>query len=151
MFLLDAAVPDAQTEDLDHALVDLTSVSLVMRDTEGERFAVHRLVQDVTRCSLDAAASRQRLKEALGWVNAAFTGNPQDVRSWARLDPLAPHALSATQWADSTGITEPTMRLINHLGCCFRQSRCTRRRSRSIVGLWRSSKRASDPTIPTSQ
>jgi tetratricopeptide (TPR) repeat protein len=114
--LLDVAVPYTAAEDLDEALVDLTAVSLATRDAEGERFAVHRLVQDVTRCSLDAPAFRQRLNEALGWINAAFVGDPGDVRTWPRLEPLAPHARSVTREADAAGIPEPTALLMNQLG-----------------------------------
>ena len=116
MFLLDVAVPDAEAEDQYGALADLAAVSLVTREIEGERFSVHRLVQDVTRRSLDSGALRQRVTETLGWVNAAFTGDPEDVRSWARLDPLTPHAQSVTQWADAAGIAESTARLMSQLG-----------------------------------
>src|SRR5262249_42786854 len=99
MFLLDVTIPNAETEDPHDALADLAGVSLATRDAEGKRFAVHRLVQDVTRRSLDEATSRQRVTQALRWVNAAFTGDPGDVRNWPRLDPLAPHAQCVTQWA----------------------------------------------------
>jgi tetratricopeptide (TPR) repeat protein len=119
MFLLDVALPDAEAEDLHEALTDLTAVSLARREAEGERFAVHRLVQDVTRRSLDPTASRRRMTEALGWVSAAFYGDPRDVRSWARLDPLAPHALSVTQHADTVAIAGPAARLMNELGLLF--------------------------------
>jgi hypothetical protein len=44
MFLLDVAIPDAEAEDQQEALTDLTAVSLVTRDAEGEQFVVHRLV-----------------------------------------------------------------------------------------------------------
>jgi tetratricopeptide (TPR) repeat protein len=116
MFLLEVAIPGAETEDLYEALADLTSVSLAIRDSEGEWFSVHRLVQDVTRHCLDPLGSRQRLTEALGWINAAFDGDPQDVQNWPRHDPLAPHAQSAIQWADREGIATPTTRLMNQLG-----------------------------------
>jgi len=116
MFLLDVAVPDAQAEDLHDGLTDLAAVSLTTVDVEGERFSVHRLVQDMTRRSLDATQSRQRITEVLGWVTAAFDGDPSDVRSWARLDPLTPHGLSVTQWADMVGIVEPNARLMSDLG-----------------------------------
>ena len=116
MFLLDVAVPDAQAEDLHDGLTDLAAVSLTTVDVEGERFSVHRLVQDMTRRSLDATQSRQRITEVLGWVTAAFDGDPSDVRSWARIDPLTPHGLSVTQWADMVGIVEPNARLMSDLG-----------------------------------
>lgn len=119
MFLLEVAVPGAEDEDLHDGLSDLTAVSLATREVEVERFAIHRLVQDVTRRSLDAAASLQRVTEALGWVNAAFDRDARDVRNWAQLDPLAPHAQSVAQWADREGIAEPTAGLINQLGQLF--------------------------------
>jgi tetratricopeptide (TPR) repeat protein len=115
-FLLDVPIPEDGGEDLYEALADLAAYSLATRDPEEPRFLVHGLVQDVTRRSLDAAASRQRVAEALGWVDAAFTGDPEDVRSWPRLDPLAPHARSITRQADAAGITDPTARLMNQLG-----------------------------------
>jgi tetratricopeptide (TPR) repeat protein len=116
MFLLDVPVPHLQGEDLRDALGDLMAVSLATLEITRERFTVHRLVQDVTRRSLDEATSRHRVTEALGWVNAAFTGDPNDVRTWVRLDPLAPHAQSISQWADMAGIVEPTTGLMNELG-----------------------------------
>jgi hypothetical protein len=121
LFLLNVAIPQAETVDLHDALTDLTSVSLAIRNAEGERFAVHRLVQDVTRRSLDEATSRRRVTQSLRWVDAAFTGDPEDVRTWPRLDPLVSHGLSVVQWADRAGITEPSAWLTNQLGLLFAQ------------------------------
>jgi tetratricopeptide (TPR) repeat protein len=118
-FLLDVAIPGAEGEDLNEALADLAAYSLATRDPDEPRFLVHGLVQDVTRRSLDSALSRQRVSEALGWVNAAFTGDPRDVRSWPRLDALAPHGRIITQTADAVGVTGPTARLMNQLGLWF--------------------------------
>jgi hypothetical protein len=116
MFLLDVAIPEDEGEDLNEALADLAAYSLATRDPEEPRFLVHGLVQDVTRRSLDATQSQQRVIEALGWLNAAFDGEPYDVRTWPRLDPLAPHAQSVTRRADAAGIAQPTGRLMNQLG-----------------------------------
>jgi hypothetical protein len=71
-FLLDVAVPGAEGEDLREASANLAAYSLVTRDVGKRQFSVHRLVQDATRRSLDPPTSRQRLTEALNWVNAAF-------------------------------------------------------------------------------
>ena len=76
-FLLDVPVPGAESEDMRAALDDLAAYSLSRRATRCGRFLVHRLVQDVTRRGLDEAGSATaRLTEALGWVNAAFDGDP---------------------------------------------------------------------------
>jgi tetratricopeptide (TPR) repeat protein len=115
-FLLDVPIPEDEAEDLYEALADLAAYSLATRDPTEPRFLMHGLVQDVTRRSLDAAASQQRVTEALGWVNFAFDGDPGDVRTWPRLDPLASHAQSVTRHADAAAITEPTARLLNQLG-----------------------------------
>ena len=77
---------------------------------------MHRLVQDVTRRSLDAPTFRRRLTEALDWANAAFCLDPRDVRSWPILQPLASHEKNVTQSADMEGIAKPTALLINKLG-----------------------------------
>jgi len=101
---------------------ELMGLSLISKATvetgkaEAPGFAVHRLVQDFTRRRIGEAREREVLEAALNWVNAAFDGDPQDVRSWPTLDPLAPHAQVAVQEADKAGITEPTARLMNQLG-----------------------------------
>jgi tetratricopeptide (TPR) repeat protein len=119
-FLLDVAVPGAEAKDATAALDDLAAYSLVTRDVEGETFLVHRLVQDVTRRGLEASGTTAaRLTESLGWVDAAFTGEGQDARSWGRLDPLAPHAEAVAAHANAAGIANPTARLMNELGVLF--------------------------------
>ena len=40
----------------------------------------------------------------------------EDVRTWPVLEPLAPHALAVARHADAAQISEPTARLMNHLG-----------------------------------
>ena len=119
--LLGVAVPGVSGgPDAHAALDDLATYSLATRDAEGETFLVHRLVQDVTRRGLvEAGTERQRLTEALGWVNAAFVGDAQDVRSWPVLDPLAPHAEVLAWQADHAAIAEPTARLMGALDMLF--------------------------------
>jgi tetratricopeptide (TPR) repeat protein len=82
-------------------------------------FVIHRLVQDFARRAMSDARSAQALREALEWVDAAFVGDPDDVRNWPVLDPLAPHALAVARAADGAGIAEPTAQLFNNLGGLF--------------------------------
>jgi hypothetical protein len=67
----------------------------------------------------------EALREALEWVNAAFAGDPQDVRDWPILDPLAPHALAVARRADAAEMGEPTAWLFNQLGLLFERRRIT--------------------------
>jgi hypothetical protein len=102
------------------ALDDLATYSLATRNPADATFLVHRLVQDVTRRGLEASGrTLDRLTEALARVNAAFSGNPQDVRIWPTLDPVAPHAEAVAGLADKAGIGEPTARLFDQLGILF--------------------------------
>jgi tetratricopeptide (TPR) repeat protein len=118
--LLDVPVPGMPAADLREALADLVRYSLARREARLPGFSVHRLVQAVARRGLAAAGlERERLEQALGWVNAAFTGNPQDVRTWPVLDPLTPHAEAVVAHADAMGITGPASQLMTQVGLLF--------------------------------
>jgi len=117
--LLDVAIPDEAVSEPYHTIADIAALSLVTHDKVNPQFSVHRLVQDVTRRSLGAYASRTRLTEVLNWINAGFSGDPGDVRAWPLLDALAPHAQAVAQHADGAKITTPTSALMNRLGILF--------------------------------
>jgi tetratricopeptide (TPR) repeat protein len=115
-FLLEVTAPDVASGDFVDALADLADYSLTRRNVDKQEFNIHRLVQDVTRRGLVGQERRRTLVEALAWVNAAFVSDPLDVRTWPRLDPLAPHVRVIVEHADRAGITEPTGQLMNQLG-----------------------------------
>ncbi len=115
-FLLDVPVPDVAGEDLAEALANLADYSLARRHPDKPEFAIHRLVQDVTQRGLAGQGRQRSLVEALGWANAAFAGDPWDVRAWPRLNPLAPHVRVIVDRADDAEINEPTARLMNQIG-----------------------------------
>jgi tetratricopeptide (TPR) repeat protein len=122
--LLDVAVPgEAAGHDAYEARSGLYAYSLITRATqEGGTppgFVVHRLVQDFAHRAMTEERRIQVLREALGWVDAAFAGNVDDVRNWPTLDPLAPHVHAVARAADEAGIAEPTARLFNQLGVLF--------------------------------
>jgi tetratricopeptide (TPR) repeat protein len=114
--LLETPIPGAEPSDPQEALAELDTYSLATRPPDAPTFTVHRLVQDVTRRSLQPDLATKTLTEALGWVNAAFKGDPHDVRTWPTLDPLAPHARAIVAHADETRISDPTGELMNQLG-----------------------------------
>jgi hypothetical protein len=134
-FLLDVPVPDVEGEDLAEALVNLADYSLARRNSDKPEFSIHRLVQNVTRRGLSGQVRQHRLIEALGRVDAAFADDPEDVRAWPRLDPLAPHVHAIVDHADDAEIHEPTVQLLNNLGLLLKIKT-------------RSTRRATDPTIP---
>jgi tetratricopeptide (TPR) repeat protein len=119
-FLLEVPVPDLAADDFVDALANLADYSLARRNVDKQEFNIHRLVQDVTRRGLVGQERRRSQIEALAWVNAAFVGNPQDVRTWSRLDPLAPHVRMVAEHADGAAIINPTAQLMNHLGSLMR-------------------------------
>jgi hypothetical protein len=122
--LLDVAVPgEAADSDAYVARAGLYAYSLVSGVTAEDGgalgFVVHRLVQDFARRAMSDERRPQALREALEWVDTAFTGHPQDVWNWPVLDPLAPHALAAARHADAADIAKPTARLLSNLGVLF--------------------------------
>ncbi len=149
--LLDVPVPGATGDPLE-ALADLAAYSLVTRDTVASTFLAHRLVLDVTRLALPEAMGRQRLEEALTWVNAAFSEAPGDVRNWPRLDPLAEHAWAAVLHADAAGIAEPTARLMGALDVLFQakaQYRRAEQMSRAALSIVERTKGEMAPELAT--
>ena len=120
--LLDVAGPgDIEGFDGRSACANLFAYSLVSRATvetgkvAQHGFAVHRLVQDFTRRDMTEERSGAVLREALGWVDATFVGNPGDVRTWPLFDSLAAHALAAAEHGDRGGVPTPTARLFGKL------------------------------------
>ncbi len=118
--LIDVAVPgSAAGAGAREALVGLYAYSLVSsatgEDGASRGFVIHRLVQDFVRRAMSGEQRRETLNEALGWMNAAFVGVPDDVRSWPVLDPLAPHALAVASQAHDGEILTPTGRLFGRL------------------------------------
>jgi tetratricopeptide (TPR) repeat protein len=125
--LLDVAAPgDPEGFDAHAARANLFAYSLASRaaaeagKTAQDGFAVHRLVQDFARRSMTEERRGEALREALGWVDAAFVGDPQDVRSWPVLDTLVPHGLAVATQANEAAIPAPTGRLFNELGVLFK-------------------------------
>jgi tetratricopeptide (TPR) repeat protein len=122
--LLDVAVPgEAADTDAYEARAGLFAYSLISSVTAEDDgrpgFFVHRLVQDFARRAMSEERWPQAMREALEWVNAAFFGVPQDVRSWPILDPLTPHVLAIARNADAAKIAKPTARLFNQLATMF--------------------------------
>ncbi len=105
-------LPDGPAQD---ALAELASFSLAKFEEGGERFRIHRLVQDVTRERQIGEERHQSLRSILEIFNKAECGDPQDVRSWPVWDPLRPHLFAATTYAEYYGIADPTTSQMSQL------------------------------------
>jgi tetratricopeptide (TPR) repeat protein len=97
-------------------LSELDHLHLVRFQQDGKSFTVHRLVQEITRQKQTEPIPPPALVTALRWINDLFIGDPQDVRTWPVLDPLALHSQVVAAFADDSAITEPTARLMNQVG-----------------------------------
>ncbi len=113
--LLDVPIP-GEDADLRDALAELEALSLASWSDDGTAFAVHRLVQAVTRHGQADDTEKPALGEALDWIDDAFVGDPEDVRNWPVLDPLAPHAQSVATHAADNQLGGPSARLFNQAG-----------------------------------
>ena len=117
--LLDVEVEESSMGELTdpnsrrEALLQLRKYSLVDRDLDRETFSVHRLVQQATQANMPDDARRIALERGLAWLNAAMQGNPQDVRTWPSLEPLAPHTDATCTAAEKAGVTDGAPRLLN--------------------------------------
>jgi tetratricopeptide (TPR) repeat protein len=117
--LLEVVMPDAPEIDPFAALAELESYALVMRAADANVFSIHPFLQEVVRRSQRDDLAHAIVGEALHWLNFAFVGNPQDVRTWPVLIPLAPHVQTAIAYADDIGIEDPAARLLNDLGLLY--------------------------------
>jgi tetratricopeptide (TPR) repeat protein len=119
--LLEVAVPAGMYHTPEpiqamEGLVELGRYSLVSRSRQSASFLLHRLVQEVARQEQRLDPATSQLEPALRWLDAAFQGDPLDVRSWPVLDPLAAHVQAVVGFADGAGLADPKARLMNQLG-----------------------------------
>jgi tetratricopeptide (TPR) repeat protein len=77
--------------DLDEAIAQLRSYSLIQRDAASHTLILHRLVQAVLQASLSEAEQRLRRKQAISALGTLFpTGEHEH---WPQCERLLPHAL----------------------------------------------------------
>jgi tetratricopeptide (TPR) repeat protein len=111
-----ASADSARHVEALEALDDLAAYSLVRCDWAQGEFRLHRLVQEVTRRSLSDDAKRRVLTDALHWIDNAFSGDPEQFETRARLDRLTLHAQALADHAETAQIWAPTAHLLNKLG-----------------------------------
>jgi tetratricopeptide (TPR) repeat protein len=107
---------DELVRQAEEALANLRRYSLATLSADKLSFSVHRLVQEVTRRNMPKDEEQAACAAALRWVSNGFVGDPQDVRNWPVLEPLAAHARAIAEEADGRLTLELTARLMNKLG-----------------------------------
>lgn len=103
-------------DEIFDALAMLANFSMVKWDTEKHTATVHRVVQEILRKRLPEAWRKAWLSLGLRLLDEARPGDPMDVRTWPRWNPLRPHVAVTTVQADQAGVLEPIAELMNALG-----------------------------------
>jgi len=111
-FLVEAA-PDAKEEvkallrGARQALAQMSKLGLITRfKDEPPRFKIHRLVQEVTRLRASEEERVQALDLGIRLMDVCNPGDPQDVRTWKKWNPLQPHAQALCEHATDESIPE---------------------------------------------
>ena len=113
--VLQIPVLDAEAVEMQTALANLETYSLVTRAPNAPLFSVHRLVQDVTRKSLRDDMGHQALASALRIFKVFPRGS--DPQTWPTCSALLPHALATVDHAEALGIElKRTALLLNEVG-----------------------------------
>jgi tetratricopeptide (TPR) repeat protein len=111
---LAAPGPADATQHLE-ALDDLADYSMVRCNRVQGEFDIHRLVKDVTRRNLGEEADAV-LVETIHWINAAFSGDPEEEATRRRFDRLHLHALALVDAPNAVRAGTATAELMNKLG-----------------------------------
>ncbi|MBL7733015.1 MAG: tetratricopeptide repeat protein [Chitinophagaceae bacterium] len=117
--LLEVAIPDTEPIDAVAAREELKKYSLATSAADKRSFTVHRLVQNITRNRMEPVLVEQTLTESLRWINEAFIGEPNDVRSWPVLEPLVPHVIILLESVKDKEAEKDFTRLMNQVALLF--------------------------------
>jgi tetratricopeptide (TPR) repeat protein len=106
------ALPDREDElALDALLAPLTRYSLIWREPASHSYGLHRLVQEVTRDTMDGETRRTWVERVVPAVNRAFP--VVEYASWTQCERLLAHAQAAAQLVESYDLaSEPAARLL---------------------------------------
>jgi tetratricopeptide (TPR) repeat protein len=108
---------ESETEDVEDAIAELASFSLLKWEKGNDAFRMHRLVAEIMRERESKEIRKKSLRAALAIVNAWVPDDPppQDVRSWNRWNPIRPHAEAIVAAADIEGLDTLSTRLMGGL------------------------------------
>ena len=95
----------ADPYQFDLALAALRHASLVTRHAEARTFSIHRLVQAVLQDQMEPARKRQRERQVVRLITAAFPSGKSDT--WTECERLLAHALACVSLIERTGSSFP--------------------------------------------
>ncbi|MBX7211307.1 MAG: tetratricopeptide repeat protein [Verrucomicrobiaceae bacterium] len=98
------------------ALAQAESYSLLTRDARQPQFKMHRLVQQIIRRSATPEENAAALAEGIRLIEESDPGDPQDVRTWPRWNPLQAHAQALCDHAPDQPAPERLSWLLVQLG-----------------------------------
>jgi hypothetical protein len=103
------ALPDLEDElALDELLAPLTRYSLIWREPESQSYGLHRLVQEVTRDTMDGETRLTWAERVAAAVNRAFPA--VEYTTWTECERLLAHA----QLVETYDLaSEPAARLLH--------------------------------------
>jgi tetratricopeptide (TPR) repeat protein len=101
-------LPGFEPSELDRAVAALATYSLIHVEVGG--FAVHRLVQEVTRAQ---QADQRPAAVALGLIRARFPADSDDPLTWPACAALLPHVLALADHAPDAADAEGTAWLLD--------------------------------------
>ena len=126
-WLAPAPVPDwlfeTGSRQYEDALAELAAYSLVTSEQEDgqDAFRIHRLVQEITRFRTPQDERTANIETALQLLNSLELGDPTDVRTWPRWNPIRPHVSSVLASCHQAGVEQPATRLMNDLALLLNQ------------------------------
>ena len=97
------------------AIAQADKYCLLTREREPAGFRLHRLVQHIIRLSASEGERATALAEGIQIIQESDPGVPQDVRSWARWNPLQAHAQGLCTHAPDAPAPEGLPWLLNQL------------------------------------
>jgi transcriptional regulator with XRE-family HTH domain len=126
----------ADVVQLDEALADLATLSLVRRDPHSRGLSVHRLVQDVVRSTLADDEQRDWAERAVGAIAAALPGSePYHFSRFLRFVPQANLAVElVTRWRIRTN---EAARLLDRMGTHHQMTGNYAASRRLLQAAWR--------------
>ncbi|MEO5916546.1 MAG: FxSxx-COOH system tetratricopeptide repeat protein [Luteolibacter sp.] len=115
------ATPEQKSmlRDADAAVIRAGKYSLLTLSTTEPVFQLHRLVQQITRLHAPEDERFGALETAIALIDFARPGDPHDVRSWPKWNPLQPHAVSLCEHSLDTRPPNQLTWLLSNLDCLY--------------------------------